>query len=149
MTNTETNSIWMIYLFCCAGLAFSIYCSYKVFQVKPKAGRSRKDEENQIEESEGLNNQEEYLTEKMVETMEKISKQIGKGSDVFLFTEYVYLLVFVFIMALLIFFFGEARQWTAYTTISFICGALTSMLCGFIGMKIAIHSNWRTSYSAL
>jgi inorganic pyrophosphatase len=84
----------------------------------------------------------------MVETMEKISVKIANGSDVFLYTEYIYLLIFVFIMALLIFFFGEMRRWTAYTTISFICGALTSMLCGYIGMKIAVHSNWRTSYSA-
>jgi inorganic pyrophosphatase len=52
-------------------------------------------------------------------------------------------------MALLIFFFGEIRQWTFYTTISFICGALTSMLCGYLGMKIAVNSNWRTTFSAL
>jgi inorganic pyrophosphatase len=90
----------------------------------------------------------EESTEKNVDEMEAISAQIGKGSDVFLFTEYIYLLVFVVILALLIFFFGEKRQWTVYTTMSFLTGALTSMLCGFIGMKIAVSSNYRTTYSA-
>jgi H+-translocating diphosphatase len=81
--------------------------------------------------------------------MLSIHQQIAKGSDVFLFTEYVYLLIFVFILAILIFFFGEIKKWTLYTTVSFILGALTSMLCGFIGMKIAVNSNWRTTFAAL
>lgn len=81
--------------------------------------------------------------------MEEIHKKIADGSDIFLFTEYIYLCIFVLVLALLIFFFAERKQWTAYTTVSFILGALTSMLCGFIGMKIAINSNWRTTYSAL
>jgi len=80
--------------------------------------------------------------------MKSIYQQIAKGSDVFLFTEYLYLLFFVAILALVIFFFGEVRRWTFYTTISFILGALTSMLCGFVGMRIAVNSNWRTTYSA-
>lgn len=29
-----------------------------------------------------------------------------------------------------------------YATISFIIGSLTSMLCGFIGMKIAVAANY-------
>jgi hypothetical protein len=149
-TNLEFNSIWLIYLFSCSGLTFAGYCTYKVLSVKPKAGKSRKDEENQkIQEEEGLIQHNCVVTEKQIEEMKSISDQIANGSDVFLFTEYVYLLIFVFILALLIFFFGETKQWTAYTTVSFICGSLTSMLCGFLGMKIAVNSNWRTTYSAL
>jgi hypothetical protein len=146
----EINSIIMIYLFSFAGIGFAGFCTYKVLQVKPKSLR-RKDEENQvslINESEELINGVDVSQQK-IEEMENISKLIAKGADVFLFTEYLYLLVFVSIMALLIFFFGEIRQWTFYTTISFICGALTSMLCGYLGMKIAVNSNWRTTFSAL
>ena len=84
-----------------------------------------------------------------IEKMTSISQQIQKGSDVFLTTEYTYLLVFVFILALIVFFVGEQVQWTLYTTMAYITGALTSMLCGFIGMKIAINSNFRTTYAAL
>ena len=148
-TNLEINSIWLIYLFSFSGLAFAGFCTHRVFSVKPKAGKSKKDEENQGQEGEGLIQNNCVVTQEQVDEMQSISDQIAKGSDVFLFTEYVYLLVFVFILALLIFFFGETKQWTAYTTISFICGSLTSMLCGFLGMKIAVNSNWRTTYSAL
>jgi len=148
-TTLEINSIWLIYLFAFSGIAFAGYCTHKVISVKPKASK-KKDEENQISESatDTLMPKEE-ITEKYVEDMESISAQIAKGSDVFLFTEYMYLLGFIVVLALLIFFFGEKKQWTLYTTMSFICGALTSMLCGFLGMKIAVTSNYRTTYSAL
>jgi len=151
-TDLELNSIWIIYLFSCAGIAFASFCTYKVFSINPKPSKS-KDKENQIEHEslEFLENltSDHVITEKNIEEMKSISSQIENGSDVFLFTEYIYLLIFVFILALLIFFFGEIRRWTVYTTMSFICGSLTSMLCGFIGMKIAVNSNYRTTYSAL
>lgn len=88
------------------------------------------------------------VTQKNVDDMKNIHEQIAKGSNVFLFTEYLYLLIFVAVLALLIFIFGEVKRWTFYTTFSFILGALTSMLCGYIGMRIAVNSNWRTTYSA-
>ena len=34
-----------------------------------------------------------------------------------------------------------------YTTIAFALGALTSMLCGYIGMLIAVHTNVRTTWT--
>lgn len=36
----------------------------------------------------------------------------------------------------------------AYTAIAFLVGALTSMLCGLIGMSIATYSNYRVAYTA-
>ena len=33
-----------------------------------------------------------------------------------------------------------------YATLAFIIGAITSMLCGFIGMRIAVAANYRTTY---
>ena len=80
--------------------------------------------------------------------LEKVAQQISDGANIFLLTEYLYLLIFIAIFALLIFFVGEHKQWTAYTTVAFLVGALTSILCGFIGMKIATASNYRTTYSA-
>lgn len=32
---------------------------------------------------------------------------------------------------------------------AFILGSIGSMLCGFIGMRIAVVSNYRTTYKAL
>lgn len=149
-TTLEINSVVLIYLFACSGIAFAGFCTHKVLAVKPKPTK-KKDEENQVQNQE---NEEQLLegvsvSEDKINLMESISQQIANGSDVFIFTEYLYLLVFVFILALLIFFFGEKKQWTVYTTISYLCGSLTSMLCGFIGMKIAVTSNYRTTYSAL
>ena len=80
--------------------------------------------------------------------MRDIHLQIAEGSNIFLLTEYLYLCVFIAIMSALIYFFGEMKQWVPFTTISFILGAFTSMLCGFVGMRIAVNSNWKTTYSA-
>ena len=148
-TTLEINSIWLIYLFACSGIAFAGFCAHKILSVIPKVQSKRKDQENLIVDgNEEVLVAKEECTEENIEKMESISKQIAEGSDVFLYTEYIYLLIFVFILALLIFFFGEKKQWTVYTTVSFICGSLTSMLCGFLGMKIAVNSNYRTTYSA-
>lgn len=35
-----------------------------------------------------------------------------------------------------------------YATISYIIGCYTSILCGFIGMKIAVKTNYRTTFLA-
>lgn len=146
-TTLEINSIWLIYLFACSGIAFAGYCTHKVLAVKPHSIK-KKDEERNTDEQESMIGEVE-LSEEQVNKMRDISEKIGNGSDVFLFAEYIYLLIFTFILALLIFFFGEKKQWTVYTTMSFITGALTSMLCGFLGMKIAVNSNYKTTYSAL
>ena len=128
----------------------------QILQVKPAAKNrlSKKDEENDIsqnnnEQTEFLNyNLSSEISQKNIDDMRSIHEQIAKGSNVFLFTEYLYLLIFVAVLAFVIFFFGEVRRWTFYTTFSFVLGALTSMLCGYIGMRIAVNSNWKTTYSA-
>ena len=152
-TSIEINSIWLIYLFACSGIAFAGFCAHKALSVLPKVqSKKRKDEESQNEE--GGNVTEELLvkeecTQENINKMKEISDLIADGSDVFLYTEYIYLLIFVIIMAILIFFFGEQKRWTVYTTMAFLCGSFTSMLCGYIGMKIAVKTNFRTTYSAL
>jgi len=88
------------------------------------------------------------LTAKQLRKLEETSERISDGANTFLMREYLYLLIFIIVFALVIFFFGEHTQWTAYTTIAFLIGSGTSILCGFIGMKIATASNYRTTYSA-
>lgn len=36
-----------------------------------------------------------------------------------------------------------------YGTFAFLVGCLTSMVCGFIGMRIAVSANFRTTYKAI
>jgi Na+/H+-translocating membrane pyrophosphatase len=43
---------------------------------------------------------------------------------------------------------NEDGGFTIYATISFIIGALVSILSGYFGMKIATMSNYRTTYMA-
>jgi inorganic pyrophosphatase len=110
-----------------------------------------KDDEKELVIAEANNpdqNDDTEIKESDVEKLEKISKTISEGANIFLFTEYFYLLIFISCFALLIFLVGEHKRWMAYTTIAFLIGSLTSILCGWIGMKIATESNYRTTYSA-
>jgi len=36
-----------------------------------------------------------------------------------------------------------------YGTFAYIVGSLTSILCGYIGMRIAVAANFRTTYKAI
>ena len=40
-TALELNTIWIIYLFSCTGIIFAAFCTYKVFSIKPKPGKSK------------------------------------------------------------------------------------------------------------
>jgi len=51
-------------------------------------------------------------------------------------------------MAFVIFFAVEERLGYLWTTVSFLLGAFTSTLCGFIGMRVAVFSNYRCAYRA-
>lgn len=50
-------------------------------------------------------------------------------------------------MFFIIFGFIERFQ-TAYTSVAFLIGAITSMACGLIGMMIATYTNYRVTYLA-
>ena len=41
---------------------------------------------------------------------------------------------------------ADGHETCPYTTIAFIVGALTSMVCGYIGMRIATITNVKTTY---
>ena len=60
--------------------------------------------------------------------------------------------VFCAIFSLLIYFAVDfpatagATRYIPYTTVAFYIGALTSMLCGWIGMRVAVFTNVRTTW---
>merc|ERR1719174_1882919 len=77
----------------------------------------------------------------IVSQMKQISATIAEGAMSFLFTEYLYMGVYVVVFSgILLFFTGKEA------TISFVVGALTSIICGWIGMKIAVYTNVRTTH---
>jgi len=77
----------------------------------------------------------------IVAQMIVIAQTISDGAMSFLFTEYIYMAVYMFFFSFVLMFF---TSWE--TTVSFVVGGLTSIICGWIGMKIAVYTNVRTAH---
>ena len=75
--------------------------------------------------------------------VKKIGDMIHSGAMSFMKTEYMYLVVFVLILAFLVFF---ALGWETATAV--LVGASSSALAGFIGMFAATKANTRTATAA-
>ena len=87
-------------------------------------------------------------SENKVEEVLEVGSHIEKGAKAFLIAEYKYIAVFVLIMAVIIFFAVEEKIGYLWATIAFICGAVTSLIAGYIGMRVAVFSNYRCAYRA-
>jgi len=81
----------------------------------------------------------EVTTPRMVE----IADAIHQGAMIFLRREYTILIVFMVVVFL--FLYQAISLWTGIT---FLCGALCSMLAGFFGLKAATSANVRTTQAA-
>ena len=86
----------------------------------------------------------------------EIQEAISLGASSFLQTEYKYMGIFMLGFSVVIFLFlgGQdgfsvaATQHATFSTIAFVNGAATSILCGYLGMKIATYANARTALEA-
>ncbi|KAF2288322.1 hypothetical protein GH714_006008 [Hevea brasiliensis] len=100
----------------------------------------------------------------------EIQNAISVGATSFLYTEYRYLCIFMGVFGAIIFLFlGSVQGFSTksepctyskgnlckpalanaiFSTIAFLLGALTSVLSGFLGMKIATYANARTTLQA-
>jgi inorganic pyrophosphatase len=100
----------------------------------------------------------------------EIQQAISIGATSFLLTEYKYLAVFTAAFAAVIFvFLGSARRFSsrpepcaydpsrqcrpalanaAFSAVAFLLGALTSVLSGYLGMRVATFANARTTLEA-
>ncbi|KAL0380378.1 UNVERIFIED_CONTAM: Pyrophosphate-energized vacuolar membrane proton pump, partial [Sesamum angustifolium] len=116
-----------------------------------------------IEEEDGINDH------GVVVKCAEIQSAISEGATSFLFTEYQYV-IFMIAFAILIFLFlgsvegfsTKSQQCTfnkeklckpalataIFSTVSFLLGAFTSVVSGFLGMKIATYANARTTLEA-
>ena len=78
------------------------------------------------------------------EKMKEIAHAIHEGAKAFLFAEYRVLVIFVAVLFLVI---GIGlKSWL--TAVSFLVGALFSVLAGYIGMNVATKANVRTANAA-
>ncbi len=81
--------------------------------------------------------------------MSRIASHIFEGAMAFLKAEYRVLVIFVSIVAVLLALQGSATPDSSpVIAFSFICGAISSALAGFIGMVVATRANVRTTHAA-
>ena len=78
------------------------------------------------------------------ERMREIAASINEGARAFLFAEYRILVIFIVVLFLLI----GVLMHSWITAICFLCGALFSILAGYIGMNVATKANVRTANAA-
>lgn len=74
----------------------------------------------------------------------EIAQLIHNGAMVFMRTEYLYLAVFVVVVAVFILFSDLGFN----TMFAFLVGALCSAVAGYVGMYAATHANVRTTTAA-
>ena len=79
--------------------------------------------------------------------MQKIAGKIREGAMAFLAREYMVIGPFVLVVAALIYYFIDGAG-APYTAMSFIVGAVSSAVAGFIGMRAATMANVRTAHAA-
>jgi len=108
-------------------------------------------------------NRNSFLTMEIVRNVEIISQRVSDGATAFLFAEYKYLFVFMSAFGALIYVMlgvslsnptnGEKpvdAPWVNafLSLVSFVMGAGTSIVSGWIGMRIAVFCNSRTAIKA-
>lgn len=157
------------------GIAFAVLQWYVVARVAVpshagedgaggKGGKGGKGEEEVVDEEDGVDYR--HVEARCAE----IQHAISIGATSFLFTEYKYLAVFMVGFAAVIFLFlGSVRRFStrpepcaydperwcrpalanaAFSTLAFLLGALTSVLSGYLGMRVATFANARTALEA-
>jgi len=92
-------------------------------------------------------------TEETTSRLVEIYEAIYEGAESFLRAEYTMCIQFVVVFAVIIFVlvsWGTDWDYTrgSLTMFSFVLGAATSMASGYLGMKVAVFSNVRTTVSA-
>ncbi|MCS7204182.1 MAG: sodium-translocating pyrophosphatase [Leptospiraceae bacterium] len=83
------------------------------------------------------------------EKMQKIGSYIAEGAMAFLKAEYKVLSIFVVSVAIILAISGTASEDShPLVALSFVVGAFSSGLAGFLGMKVATRANYRTTNAA-
>lgn len=80
--------------------------------------------------------------------MKKIANHIAEGAMAFLKAEYKVLAIFVVCVSALLALTADSATSSPLVGVSFILGAFSSALAGFIGMKVATKANVRTTNAA-
>ena len=87
----------------------------------------------------------EYVDQEKLDLMLDLHDKIAQGAHDFLMKEYAYLAVFCVLFGAIVFFLAETNGGEVWTLVAFELGAVISILAGFIGMRIAVKANVRTT----
>ena len=137
------DAIYIVLIFASVALAL-LWALINTLAIRKIKIRSEED----FEDSPLVNNEQ-------LDMIKMIGERISKGANAFLIREYTIMCIFIFLFAIIILvvvdIFGQSgkKKFHCFTTIAFIVGSLTSILCGWIGMAIAVASNYRTTYKAI
>lgn len=112
-----------------------------------------------VESQQGTSEESQPLTASSADNDEKtarlkeIYQAICEGAESFLRAEYTVCFWFIFAFSILVLVLvAWGTGWDAargiFTALSFLLGAITSMASGYLGMKVAVYSNVRTTVSA-
>jgi inorganic pyrophosphatase len=141
MTST-TSALAFIVISCLLGLAFS---GWLVLSIK-KTKILQSADETPLADSTGSD----HTTR---QRLYEIYSVIEEGAKAFLHAEYMICLYFIVGFGLILLFlisWAESSFMDGFLTFfAFACGACTSILSGYIGMRVAVFSNVRTTIQAM
>eukprot|EP00640_Fibrocapsa_japonica_P000845 CAMPEP_0113952886 /NCGR_PEP_ID=MMETSP1339-20121228/90672_1 /TAXON_ID=94617 /ORGANISM="Fibrocapsa japonica" /LENGTH=739 /DNA_ID=CAMNT_0000961559 /DNA_START=70 /DNA_END=2289 /DNA_ORIENTATION=+ /assembly_acc=CAM_ASM_000762 len=137
---TETVLILVFAIF---GLLFGVFQFYCISKIKVQSGK---------ELEEPLADSTDSATSETTKNLVTIYEAIRDGANAFLFAEYTicfYFIILFGIVVLIVTALGE-DSWVfgGFSLVAFVLGACTSIASGYIGMKVAVYSNVRTTISA-
>ena len=93
--------------------------------------------------------------EDKIRTLVSIGKKIRDGANAFLKAEYSIMVIFIIVFGSIVYLIVDTlgddadSGFSFYATFAYVLGSVTSMFCGYIGMRIAVASNYRTAYEAM
>ena len=148
------KSNWANYIILGSSVLSMLWALYQVYWINGiemtkdsiKVGKLT-DEEQQELQKEGKS-MPPQTEQEVLDMMVKVSDLIKSGAIEFLKKEYTFLAIFCGIFSILLYATVDyPNQPAPYTTVAFLIGAATSMICGYIGMRIAVQTNVKTSWA--
>lgn len=133
----DAVTTWVLIVPPIIGVLWAMYESYFLTKVKlvGPVGEDNKNLTDPLYAEHGGNIPQQLLL------MKTISKHIAEGADAFLMQEYKYMSAYIVIFSCII---GPTIGMG--TMVAFILGAITSIVCGYVGMRIAVYANVRTAH---
>lgn len=133
------------------GLIWSLFNTIQILRIKVK---HRPTHDDDVLKNNSTDEEDTFVNLNKMAIVESIGQKIEKGANAFLLQEYLIMSVFVVIFGVIVLvvvdFFGTGEGFKPrfYAFTAFVIGSFTSMICGWIGMAIAVKANYRTTFMA-